>query len=630
MGDQSINYLNSEAKKDFLKHLLNDIAALERMIDEGIIEKGVHKIGAEQEFCLVKPNFRPSFQAPEILESINEKHYTAELARWNLEINLDPQNLEAGCFNKMHNQLDDLLKLGREKAKLFNDKIILTGILPTIRMSELDFSFMTPNPRYQILDNILKEFKGDDFTLYLEGVDEINIKHNSILFEACNTSYQIHLQVEAEEFANQYNWAQVVAGPIMAASVNSPILLGKELWSETRIALFRQSIDIRNAGNFISDKQPRVAFGHGWIKESAAEIFKDDISKYNLIISGEIEEDSLEILDRGGIPELKAMNLHNGTIYKWNRPCYGIGNGVPHLRIENRYIPSGPTTHDEMANVAFWTGLQNAIPEEYLDNWENKMYFQDVRSNFLKAARNGLNNEFRWFGKSTRVSEIILKELLPLAEKGLSKVGIGDDEKNKYLNTIQKRVETKQTGADWIIRTMRKLRHKHTSDESLLILTQAMYENEQAGLLGHEWKLPKDTKLVNIPDRYERVDALMRTNLFTVREDDLMIFAEKIMLWNDIIHLPVENNKGQINGIVTIYDVDKFKEQYKLSEKKGEDVLVRDFMANDIISIHPETSLEKACEVMKINGFGCLPIVKDGILVGIITDTDIRDVKSKC
>ncbi len=630
MGDQTINYLNSEAKKDFLRHLLSDIAALERMIEEDVIEKGVYKIGAEQEFCLVKPNFRPSKQAPAILNSIDDRHYTAELARWNLEINLDPQTVEDGCFTKMHQQLDRLLALGAKEAKKFKNKIILTGILPTIRLSELDFSYMTPNPRYRILDTIMKEAKGEEFSLYLEGVDELNIRYGSILFEACNTSYQVHLQVDAAEFANQYNWAQVLAGPVLASCVNSPILFGKELWQETRIALFRQSIDIRNASNFINDKQPRVAFGYDWIKNSAVEIFKDDISKYRLLISGEIEEDSLQVLDQGGIPELKAMNLHNGTIYKWNRPCYGVGNGVPHLRIENRYIPSGPTTHDEMANVAFWVGLQNALPENYKGNWEKLIYFQDVRSNFLKAARNGLGNEFSWFGKKIPVQQLILEELLPLAEQGLINKGISSEERNKYLSTIQKRVELKRTGANWIIQATRKLRQTLTKDESLLVLTRAMYENEQSGLQGHEWKLPKDTDLVHIPMRYDRVDSLMTTKFFTVQEDDLMDLAENMMQWNGIEHIAVENNLGQISGIITKSLIESYRKKYNKKEKLGENITIRDYMLKDILTIHPETSLKKACEVMKINGFGCLPIVKDGILVGIITDADISAVKSKC
>ncbi len=204
----------------------------------------------------------------------------------------------------------------------------------------------------------------------------------------------------------------------MAACVNSPILLGKELWAETRIALFRQSIETRRSSSYVTDRQPRVAFGNHWLESSAAEIFKHDVATYNLIIASEMPaETSLDLLARDEIPSLKAMKLHNGTLYKWNRACYGVGNGKAHLRIENRYIPAGPTPQDEMANVAFWIGLMEAIPEECKGNWSQHARFQDVRCNFLRAARNGLNNEMIWFKKSYEASNLIANVLVPLAQE---------------------------------------------------------------------------------------------------------------------------------------------------------------------------------------------------------------------
>ena len=366
MGDQQITPLSGQTRTEFLRHLIGDIEALEYMIENGVIESGITRIGAEQEFCLVQKDLRPAMTGPEILAQTSEPQFTSELAQWNLEINLDPQDTGPGCLQRMAAQLNDLLNLANTRAQQFDSDVVLTGILPTIRKSDVDFKYMTPNPRYRVLDNILKELRGEDFSLYIEGVDEINLKHSSILFEACNTSFQAHLQIDPDEFADKYNWAQVLAGPILAGCVNSPVLLGKELWSETRIALFRQSIEIRHAGNYIRDKQPRVAFGYDWLKSSAVEIFKNDVAFYKLIISSELDkEDSLELLAKGEIPELRAMNLHNGTLYKWNRACYGVGgNGKPHLRIENRYLPSGPTPHDAMANATLWIGLMEAMPEE--------------------------------------------------------------------------------------------------------------------------------------------------------------------------------------------------------------------------------------------------------------------------
>ena len=230
MGDQQISPLSGQTKTAFLRHLLDDIGALEQMIEEGLIEKGITRIGAEQELCLIKDDLRPAMTGPQILRTINEPHYTSELAQWNLEINLDPQEAKPGCLRKMDLQLNELLQLGKKQAAAVDCHVLLTGILPTIRKSELDFKYMTPNPRFRAMDKILRELRGEDFSLYIEGVDEINLKHGSILFEACNTSFQIHLQIDPAEFADKYNWAQVLAGPVLAACVNSPMLLGKELW----------------------------------------------------------------------------------------------------------------------------------------------------------------------------------------------------------------------------------------------------------------------------------------------------------------------------------------------------------------------------------------------------------------
>jgi CBS domain-containing protein len=626
MGDQQINVLTDRDKQNFLLHLLDDIEAMEYMVKHDMIESGVTRIGAEQEFCLVGSHLRPSLSGPQLLQEINESHFTPELAKWNLEINLDPQDFKGDCFSRMHGQLDELLALARRKAEAHGDKVILTGILPTIRKSELDFKNMTPNPRYKVLDQTMKEQRGEDFTLNIEGVDELSLKHDSILFEACNTSFQIHLQVSPEEFVDRYNWAQMISGPVLAACVNSPILLGKELWSETRIAVFRQSIDVRNTGNYIRERQPRVAFGRDWLRDSPAQIFKDDICQYNLIVSGDVGESSMDVIRRGGIPELRAMNLHNGTIYKWNRPCYGIGGGVPHLRIENRYIPAGPTSVDEMAATVLWTGLMRAMPDEYRGAWDKKGPFQDVRCNFLKAARNGLGNEFTWFGERMDASKLLLDKLIPMAAEGLERDGISSSEYGPYLKIMEERVRTKQTGSDWIIRSLRKVQSEGASiDEALLLVTQSMDAQSSEGAPVHEWTLPNQATLVDIPQKYERVDSIMSRDLITVREDDLVLFASKLLEWNDHDTLPVENIRGRVIGLLSIKDV----ESQKGSIDGDVTALVKDWMQDDIVTISPESSIEKARKALKLNDSQCLPVVKDGSLVGVITKSDIRALKER-
>ena len=484
---------------------------------------------------------------------------------------------------------------------------------------------MTPSPRFRAFDRTMREIRGEDFSLSIEGVDEINLRHSSILFEACNTSFQIHLQVDPAEFADKYNWAQVIAGPVLAACVNSPILLGKELWAETRIALFRQSIETRRSHSYITDRQPRVAFGTHWLESSAAEIFKRDVATYNLIISADMDsETSLDRLERGEIPKLRAMNLHNGTLYKWNRACYGVGNGVPHLRIENRYVPAGPTPIDEMANVAFWVGLMEAMPEKCRGNWGQHFQFQNVRCNFLRAARNGLSSEMTWLNTSFDASGLIIDQLVPMAEKGLAKIGVPSDESEPYLRVILDRVVSKQTGSHWIIQSLRELNRKNTITESLLLITQSMRDKCLSGDPVHQWKLPTSKTLVDIPGRYERVDSIMITNLITVREDDLLDFAATLMEWNKFNHLPVENDIGDIVGMISANDVSRMN-----TDDAYQEMLVSDAMTADIIAVTPEMSLDKAEKTMVANEIGSLPVVRENRVIGIVTANDIRDVRTK-
>ena len=400
MGSQSVKAIESlRERKEFLYHLLNDVKALEMMLDQDIFEKGIQRVGAEQELCLVDKNFRPSCNAIKVLEQINDKHFTTELALFNLEINLDPLELKNDCFSQIDKDLTKLISHGDNVANAIDEtKIILTGILPTLRKRDMVFKNITPYPRYKVLNKILKDIRGDDFMLKIKGVDELILNHKSILFEACNTSFQVHLQIPVNEMVDKYNWAQAIAGPMLSISANSPLLLGRELWSETRIALFQQSVDLRNKSYLLREQKPRVSFGSNWIKDSIIELYQDDIVRYTPLLTTALKEDAVAKLNRGEIPKLEAINIHNGTIYRWNRMCYGQNNGVPHMRIENRYIPAGPTVKDEVANALFWIGIMQGMPDKY-KKLDESTPFNEVKGNFVNAARTGINTYFNWSGK---------------------------------------------------------------------------------------------------------------------------------------------------------------------------------------------------------------------------------------
>lgn len=619
MGEQKVQSIRKpDSRAMFIKHLLDDIAALELMLEKNLIETGINRIGAEQEFCLVNDNWRPSIHAPQILEAINDPHFTTELAKYNLEINLDPEKLCTNAFTKIENTLHSLLDDAQKAANKFNNNVILTGILPTISKNELEIDYMTPIPRYALLNEIMKERRGGDFELNIRGVDELSIAHDSMLFEACNTSFQTHLQISPEDFVSSYNWAQTISGPVLGICSNSPLLLGRELWAETRIALFRQSIDTRTSSYALKNQEARVTFGNCWSSGTAADIFKDDISRYKVILSREINDNSLNELDRGIIPKLRALNLHNGTIYRWNRPCYGVGNGKAHLRIENRYIPAGPTVVDEMSNFAFWVGLMMGRPEEY-DNMNNCMDFRDAKSNFIKAARTGKASVMHWEDRLVSVRDLVTKEMLPIAYQGLRKMKIDQADIEKYLSIIEQRA-TSRTGAQWQIQNFRLLRQNMKQDDALLAVTKAIYDNQQTGKPVHEW--PALTSDPKAQQSAYLVGHIMSTQLFTVHEKDLAELATNVMQWKNIHHVPVEDQTRKLVGLLTWSQMEHYRESATTNELS----IVADIMETNVRTVSPETTIEDAIVIMKSEDIGCLPVIQHDQVVGIITIVDINEL----
>lgn len=614
MGDQKVNSItDNKERAAFIRSLLNDISALDIMLEKNLIESDIRRIGAEQEFCLVEDTWRPSKKAQEILQLVNDPHFTTELALFNLEINLDPQEFTGDGLAKMEAQLNGLMEKSRKAASKHKTKVVLTGILPTISKNELQFDFMTPNPRYWELNNMIRKLRGSDFELHIRGVEELSIIHDSVLFEACNTSFQLHLQIPPSDFIASYNWAQAITGPVLGLSTNSPLLLGRELWSETRIALFRQSIDIRNLSHALKDQEARVNFSDAWATGTAADIFKNDIAMHKVILSKHIEEDALEALEKGRLPKLQALNLHNGTVYRWNRPCYGSDGNKAHLRIENRYIPAGPTTLDEMANLAFWAGLMMGRPKEF-DDLPNSMDFKDAKTNFIKAARTGKESVFIWRDKSISLRDLVTKELLLVAYAGLEKANIDKHDAERLLGVIDARA-TNFTGAQWQTKNYRQLRKRMKQDDALLTLTKHIYKNEQTQRPVHEW--PPISKTARAYENAHLVGHVMSTVLYTVNENDLAHLATNIMQWKGIHHMPVENNTGDLCGLLT------WTHMIRQKKEGNKEIVVADIMTTKLQKVTAETEIADAIKLMKKNEIGCLPVVRKKHLIGIITIVDL-------
>ncbi|WP_372944943.1 CBS domain-containing protein [Muriicola sp.] len=616
MGEKIVKRIkNPEDKKRYIDHLLKDIETLELMLSKGLLStKPVH-IGAEQEFCLVNEAWEPSDLSETILEDIADDHFTSELNKYNLELNLDPVKLEGTCFSVMHKQLNDLLGVAKNASAKHKAKVILTGILPTITHKYLQYDYMTPVERYKILNEAIRAIRKDDIELHIKGVDEVNLHHDTILYEGCNTSFQAHLQIDPEQFSQTYNWAQAIAGPVLSICVNSPLLMGKELWEETRIALFTQSVDTRRSTFILNEKESRVSFGQDWVQGGVADFYKDAIINFRSLVTTELNSDSLSEFHKGEIPKLRALTLHNGTTYRWNRLCYGVTEGKPHVRIENRYMPSGPTTDDEIANMMFWVGLMHGRPR-YLDDIHNKMDFKDAKSNFFSAARYGMSAQFYWEGKLISSKDLLLDHLLPMAFRGLYSMNVEPRDAEHYLSIIERRIRS-HTGSRWIIQSFRKLRKEHKTPEALKVLVATMYDRQQKRYAVDAWQLARGDEY-KTPKAALTVGDLMNTRIITAQDNDSADLVLRMMLWKNIHHAPILDDDLNLAGLLSWVDVEHY--QNHPEEQPGS---IREIMKTELITATEDMPLDKARKLMKDNKIHSLPVVRDKKLVGIITSNDL-------
>ena len=623
MGDFNVHKASSpEEIAKFTRYLLRDIQALEYMINEGWFDKGDIHIGAEQEFCLVDKNFKPNPVNLEVMKDAAMDNLSPELAKFNLETNVDPQKFQGKAISLMEAQILNDLEKVRQVARRHDADIILTGILPTVRKFDVERENITPIDRYFALMDALRELRGEEFVININGIDELNIKLQSGLIEAANTGFQVHLQVEADDFARRYNIAQVIAGPVMALAVNSPVLFGKRLWHETRVALFQQSIDTRVSSEHIRDRHPRVTFGTRWVDEGILDIFKEDILRYRVLLGAEIPHDSLEYVKQGKVPVLKALTVHNSTIYRWNRPVYGISpNGKPHLRIEARMLPAGPTVADEMANAAFWLGLMESFHDTYGDI-RPKIRFEHVKENFYSAARTGLNKKFRWLDNTSYYADdLILNELLPMAREGLEKRHIDKADIDRYLDIIEQRVRKGQTGASWMLDTYAKFKDSASREEIMTLITSATIKNQKNETPVHEWPLPEMQELAHWHPSQLLVEEVMKTDVISVHPEDIVELVADMMDWAKLRYVPVENNKGEFVGLVTARKLLRILRHMTI-ENNYADLRIKDIMLTNPQTVRPEDKLEKAVDMMDAQGIGSLPVVHNGKLVGMLTETE--------
>jgi CBS domain-containing protein len=613
--------------RSFTKKILRDMEALGLLIESRKIDDGMIRIGAEQELFLADSHLQAYPCSIELLEKIGSKYFTTELARYNLEINLPPLTYGKGCLTELHREINANLHKATSHAAELDCRLILIGSLPTLRKSDLDIKNLTPAIRYKMLNEAMCKLRSEHHELNIKGTDELNIRHDSVMMESCNTSFQVHFQVHQDDFAKLYNIAQLIAGPTLAAATNSPFLFGKRLWHETRIAVFQQSVDIRKPGNHVSDQEPRVNFGTGWIK-SILDIYREDVSRFRVMIGLKDIPDSLEQIKNGEVPKLEALQLFNGTVYRWNRPCYGITENKPHLRIENRVLPSGPTPADETANAAFWFGLIRGIANKFEDITE-MIEFDEVRANFVAAARRGLLAQFKWFnGKYLSAQQLILDHLLPLAADGLNSSNIDETDIRKYIGIIETRVRNSRNGSLWQLESWNNLSSRYNPFEKCLYLTQAYHENHVNDVPVGEWPGIKPVSGKPTTKFKMKIEQIMTRDVFSLHEDEVLDLAANIMEWKKIASIPVINSDGELTGLITYQYVIELLNKLSRGLLSEQELPVKELITGDVITVEADTTVKDALELMNTNDLICLPVVHEKKLIGIVSRSDFLRVLS--
>ncbi|MCW2639465.1 MAG: hypothetical protein JWP76_1771 [Dactylosporangium sp.] len=459
-----------------------------RMLRESRFEAEQPMTGLEIELNLIDERRDPAMRNAEVLRAIADPAFQTELGQFNVEINVDPRRLAADGLRGYEDQVRASLNAAENRARHVGAQLVMIGILPTLRPEHLTHDALSANPRYELLNEQIFAARGEDLYISIDGVERLAVTADTITPEAACTSTQFHLQVSPEQFPAYWNAAQAIAGVQLAVGANSPFLFGKELWRETRVPLFEQATDTRSEELKEQGVRPRVWFGERWIT-SIFDLFEENVRYFPALLPICEDEDPVEVLDRGGTPALAELRLHNGTVYRWNRPVYDVVRGRPHVRVENRVLPAGPTVVDTLANAAFYFGLVRSLADAERPVW-TQMSFTSAAEDFHLAARQGMEAPLYWPGLGTvPASELVLRRLLPLAYEGLDRWGVDSSERDRLLGIIEQRCITGRNGARWQVDTARQLERKGHLDrqEALRGMLTRYVEHMHGNTPVHEW-----------------------------------------------------------------------------------------------------------------------------------------------
>jgi gamma-glutamyl:cysteine ligase YbdK (ATP-grasp superfamily) len=489
---QKIDYTDfSESDfSEFSERLRANLAALKQILARPGFGEGDLSFGAELELYIVGAEGQPVHKNQEVIAALNDPQLTLELNRYNLEYNFSPVLVRENCFAATQREaIAALEKINRCTAQ-WDAKAVPIGILPTLQQSDTGYHAMTPLPRFEALTKELTELRGGPFTIAIEGEDTLQLAMDDVTLEGANTSFQVHLRVPPSEYADFYNALQLVTPLVVAMSANSPTLFGHRLWHETRIPLFKQSIDCRPRDS-MHPMPARVNFGNNWVRDSAYELFAEAALLCRPLLPIRSEEDAIDIVRQGGTPQLRELRLHQGSIWMWNRPVFDPVDGR-HLRIELRAFPAGPSITDMLANASLAIGLAKSLQSDIKDLL-SAIPFTYCTANFYRAAQKGMAAELFWpsrrqtqpkyFSVST-----ILASLLERLPDSLAAMGFVPADFRPLLTVIQERLETRQTGAQWQLNKLAELRKELHKRDALVEMLHQYHANSAANLPVAQWR----------------------------------------------------------------------------------------------------------------------------------------------
>jgi hypothetical protein len=461
-----------------------------RMLRESRFDFERPLTGLEIELNLVDENREPAMRNEEALRAIADPDFQTELGQFNIEINVAPRRLVDNGLRRYEDEVRASLNAAEKHSRSVGAHTVMIGILPTLRPEHLTHDSLSANPRYALLNEQIFAARGEDLYITINGIERLATTADTVAPEAACTSTQLHLQVSPEEFPAYWNAAQAIAGVQLAIGANSPFLFGKQLWRETRIPLFEQATDTRPEELKEQGVRPRVWFGERWIT-SIFDLFEENVRYFPSLLPVCEDEDPVEVLDRGDTPSLGELRLHNGTVYRWNRPVYDVVRGRPHVRVENRVLPAGPTVVDILANAAFYFGLVRVLAEEERPAW-TQMSFANAAEDFHAAARQGMDTHLYWPGLgNVPATELVLRRLLPMAYDGLDRWGVAAADRDRLLGVIERRCVTGVNGARWQVDMVRRLDEEDNLDrhEALRVMLTRYIENMHGNAPVHEWPI---------------------------------------------------------------------------------------------------------------------------------------------